>query len=378
MTVGDTFKQLGDLLSAIEANKIEVVAVTADEVAAGESLAVELRLDIPTDGGESGVLFERAAGARDGDRAGTADQEGTATADSGREPAATAAPSGTADEEPATTSSDSEPAASPASGAAETDGVTADQDSHACDRPDCDARFESADALTVHRFVDHDQPDEPLHRHEPALEAAYRAYDSFPKMADALSVDVTPQTVRRNMIDGGIHGPDSAGTGSRSPGKQKAGDDGGESVDGTGTPGDEQATTDGDRAVTDGLGAAAAPADSTAGGSEDGLSAGTDPGASTGETADDNEHGDVTDAPSETVVEGVTVDALREGVVEGGSLRAAAERLDRGRGETRKLLSELGLLELVHGRVATRPERAERSEVFEAWLADRIEEPSEV
>jgi hypothetical protein len=353
MTVGDAFTQLGDLLSALEANDIEVTAVDTDGVAAGESLGVDLRLEIPTDGGGSGLSFGRAAGVPDGERASTTVQGGTGTADGGDEAAAATGPSETDDQGAAASGSESEPAAG--SGAAETNGAPADTDGHACDRPDCDARFGSADALTVHRFAAHDLPDEPLHRHEPALEAAYRAYDSFPRMADALGVDVTPQTVRRNMIDGGIHDP-------ASPGPE---------VGST----DEQPSSEEDRAVTDGSGAAAGP-DSRASGAPDGGPTAGEPAAGTRDAGDDAGHEDGADPPSESVVEGVTAATLREAVVEGGSLRAAAERLDRGRDETRELLSELGLLDLVHGRVANRPERAERREAFEAWLAAREEEPS--
>lgn len=373
MTVGDAFAQLGELLSTLEANGVEVTTVATDEVEAGASLGVDLRLEIPTDGGDSGLSFGGATGARDVERASTAVHGGTGTRDGGDEAATATAPSETDDGEAAASGGESEPAAG--SGAAETNGTPADTGGHACDRPDCDASFESADALTVHRFVAHDQPDEPLHRHEPALEAAYRAYDSFPKMTDALGVDVTPQTVRRNMIDGGIHDPDSPGTGVGAPAEQGGGDDGTETDDGAGMQG-EEVTPEEDRAVTDGSGTTADSGDGATEDRDGSPTAGTEPAPAAGDADDDIEDGDGADSPRETVVEGLTASALREAVVEGGSLRAAAERLDRGRGETRELLSELGLLELVHGRVANRPELAERREAFETWLADQREQPS--
>jgi hypothetical protein len=375
MTVGDAFTKLGNLLSVLESNDIEVVGVATDEVGTGESLGVELRLEIPTEGVDSGLSFERVVGARDGELGGPAVQGGPGTAAGGEGAAGTAAQSEPAEEEAAASGGESEPATSPASGATETDAAPTDTAGHACDRSDCDAQFKSTDALTVHRLIAHDQPDEPLHRHEPALEAAYRAYDSFPKMADALGVDVTPQTVRRNMIDEGIHDPDSPGTGVGAPAEQGRGDDGTETDDGTGMPGEEVAPEE-DRAVTDGSGATADSGGGATADPDGGPTAGTEPAPASDDAADDTEDGDGTDAPPETVVEGITASALREAVVEGGSLRAAAERLDRGRGETRELLSEIGLLELVHGRVANRPELAERREAFEAWLADQREQPS--
>ena len=47
----------------------------------------------------------------------------------------------------------------------------------------------------------------PAYKDSEALEAAYEQYDTFPEMTDALGVDVTPETVRRNMIKYDIHDP---------------------------------------------------------------------------------------------------------------------------------------------------------------------------
>jgi hypothetical protein len=47
----------------------------------------------------------------------------------------------------------------------------------------------------------------PEYKNPEALQAVYEEYDTFPEMTDALSVDVTSETVRRHMIKHDIHSP---------------------------------------------------------------------------------------------------------------------------------------------------------------------------
>ncbi|WP_241768360.1 MSCRAMM family adhesin SdrC [Haloferax sp. ATB1] len=63
--------------------------------------------------------------------------------------------------------------------------------------PDADAK---ADADSV-----------PAHHDPVRLREAYEACETFKEMTDALGVDVTPQTVRNQMIQHGIHEPESYG-----------------------------------------------------------------------------------------------------------------------------------------------------------------------
>lgn len=48
----------------------------------------------------------------------------------------------------------------------------------------------------------------PAYKNPEALQAVYKQYSSFPEMTEALGVDVTPETVRRHMIEHDIHDPD--------------------------------------------------------------------------------------------------------------------------------------------------------------------------
>lgn len=53
-------------------------------------------------------------------------------------------------------------------------------------------------------------PDSNLHRDPEALRTVYKKYDTFSEMTKALGADVTPETVRRNMVKHGIHDPDDS------------------------------------------------------------------------------------------------------------------------------------------------------------------------
>ncbi len=327
MTLADAYRRLGTVLSGLEADGIEVVDVTPVQDDSGDVLHVDVRVGIPTaaDAPEPtiGVSSERGRGAVDAAVAGGSDTDSADGADDVDGPDADA-------------ESDAAPDAGSPSGH--------EQAAYPCEAPDCGAGFDSAAALTVHWFVAHDRPDESIHKHEPALRAAYDAYDSFSTMTDALGADVTPQTVRRNMLKFGIHELDTADDGAAS-----AGGDGAPSPGGSDPGDDAVGETDGstgaaeERPVTDGAGSAVA-------------------------AAPDPEHDGRT---LETLPDDIDVAVLREAVVEGGSLRAAARRLDRSRGATRDLLRDHDLLDLVHGRVATRPGREERADAFEQWLDDQ-------
>lgn len=347
MTVGDAYRRLGVLLSGLEARGVEVEQVAPGETTADEPLTVELRLTVPTDAAAPELqfgasAFEASAGAPDGD-------------------AATEAPDGDGTREASAPTIGSESGAPPEPAEGPTD-------EHLCSDPRCTAGFDSEPALTVHRLVEHDQPDETLYRHEPALRAAYEAYDSFPEMTEALGVDVTAQTVRRNMIDHGIHDPDpeatEGGSGTADTDGQGTGDTDAPDVPDDTDRGESQGVepSSGERPVADGSGVAVADAGTDPEGARAVADSGTEGAATAGAESDA--------FPSAVLPGALGGTDLREAVVEGGSLRAAADRLDRSREETRELLEELGLLDLVHGRVATRPDREERAAALEAWFEE--------
>jgi hypothetical protein len=336
MTIADAYRRLGTVLSGLESQGIEVTAVTPDEAEGEEPLVVDLRITIPADADASEVPPPEEVGADGGPQV-------TSNAEANPSPggAMSESDSGAATEEP-----------------------VASAGPFPCTESGCPAAFDSEGALTVHRIAEHDRPQEPLHQHEPALGAAYEAYDSFSSMTEALGVDVTAQTVRRNMMKAGIHDPGtgdgSADTSESAPAESEpdAGDEphAGDEPDPDGSD-DEVQGADGsptdEQPVTDGSGAVPASG-----------SVGTSPEPS-GES--EGAAQPTSDPAAEPLPEGVTVEGLREAVVEGGSLRAVARRLDCPSGEARGLLDELGLLEQVHGRVATRPDRDQRAAAFDDW-----------
>lgn len=340
MTIADAYRRLGAVLSGLESQGIDVAAVTPDETEDAEPLVVDLRITVPADKDAPEVRLEGSPPPQE------------VGADGGTRAASASAPEST----PSSTESAPEPGSESEQTGEAAGGPAGDatDEEFPCAESGCSAGFDSAAALTVHRFAAHDRPEGPLHQHEPALRAAYEAYDSFSSMTDALGVDVTAQTVRRNMMKAGIHTPetdaDEADDGESASGERGADDTSGadDAVQ------DSASSTTEEQPVTDGSGSVAASAPAEASPEPPGESeAAAEPG---------------TDPAEESLPDGVTVEGLREAVVEGGSLRAVARELDRPSGEVRTLLDELGLLEQVHGRVATRPDRGQRAAAFDDWL----------
>jgi hypothetical protein len=443
MTVADAYRRLGGLLSDLEARGVEVREVDPGQVEADDSFVVDLRIEIPStadapdpvpaDG--PGRVMEGSGGGgsaqppRDGTQKQTDPDSTGRTPDDGPEPGEpesedAAGPdaagenegnSGAAGGEGAgnddmAAQDEQRAATAPEDGGGDAarDGDTNGGGDAACDV--CGEAVSSSARLTVHRLVEHASPDEPLYKHEPALRAAYEGYDSFPAMTAALGVDVTSQTVRRSMMELGIHQPsrrsapaEDGGSGDEAadasdPNETVDAADPDEAADEPAEPAvdtheeveggaDKAGSVDvsdgtdeaGDgEAVTDGSGTVRTVAGDTPGGPDTAESDGATGGSSAlggpkgsdtvGNGAPDSSERDR--QATDSLPDGVTVDALRDGIVEGGSLRAVAQRLDRSRPETRELLRERGLLSLVHGRVATRPGREERAEAFEAWLAE--------
>lgn len=152
--------------------------------------------------------------------------------------------------------------------------------------------------------------DVPPFRDPELLAEVYESCETFAEMTDALGMDVTAETVRRYMIDYGIHEPNSYDTG--------GGDD---AVDGETEP---EATEDqGQPAVlADGVG----------------------------------------------LPDDVTVESFIETVMEATTIYEVRQGLGMGRDDVLDVLRELNLLDLVVGRLATEAER----NISRGEVVDRI------
>lgn len=266
MTVGDALRALAAAVDAIDETGVEVVAAAPDETREGEVLA-DLRVRVPTETGADSASTDEAS--------------------------ADAPPGGRAE------------ASTDGSGDTSTDERDADADDApgvACTVEGCTERFDTEHGMRIHRSKTHDRS---AVDDREALEAVYEAHDTFAAMREALDADVSVQTVRRRMIDHGIHAP---------------GDD-------------STATSTGDAAT------ASAETDAT-------------------ESAD----GPALDVD---LPPGVSAADLRAAVEEATTLYEVQRRLDLDRAVARELLSELGLLELVHGRVADQHRREELKQGLE-------------
>jgi hypothetical protein len=171
----------------------------------------------------------------------------------------------------------------------------------------------------------------PAYKDPDRLREVYAACSSFTEMKEALDVDVTAQTVRRNMMKEGIHTPDTM--------------DG--DASGTDSPTDAESESEvavesdsesGSAAAETEQGEAAKPDNAETDGSDDDLAT----------EFVDAEFSDV-DLPGD-----ITPADVRDAVAESSSLHGVQMALDMDIAETRSLLQELGVLEYVSGRIANR------------------------
>ncbi|WP_246982945.1 hypothetical protein [Halorientalis marina] len=216
---------------------------------------------------------------------------------------------GSTDVEPAP---DSEPAAV-------SDAETNDDGVVECPEPDCAATFESEPGMKVHRTKVHRSAAEngedgpPAYRDPEQLTSVYESEDTFPAMRDALDADVSAQTVRRHMIRHGIHDPVT--------GEASA---------------DESADEETPSVLTDGAALQdLVPADLS--------------------LPDDLRLGD-----------------LRDCVETADTLYDVQQRFDLDRESARELLAAFDLLELVHGRVATKHERDQSKDEIDRRIRANI------
>ena len=159
----------------------------------------------------------------------------------------------------------------------------------------------------------------PTYEDRPYLRAIYREYDTFSEMRAVIDMDVSTETVRRYMIDVGVHDPNSYETSS-----DGSDDDGGRTVasrEESAAPAGADAIPD-EKLVTDGVG----------------------------------------------LPDGLALEDLLEAVVDASTVYEVTRRLDVDQRRTRELLEQLDLLELVMHRVADDHER----EVTYGDVADRL------
>ncbi|POG55573.1 hypothetical protein [Haloferax marisrubri] len=84
----------------------------------------------------------------------------------------------------------------------------------------------------------------PAHHDPVRLREAYEACETFKEMTDALGVDVTPQTVRNQMIQRGIHEPESYGAPTESSSSNESADAGDETPQSEPRVSDENRTSE--------------------------------------------------------------------------------------------------------------------------------------
>jgi hypothetical protein len=164
----------------------------------------------------------------------------------------------------------------------------------------------------------------PAYEDREYLRAIYREYDTFSEMRAVIDMDVSTETVRRYMIDVGIHDPSSYETAGGGAGDGDRGD--GASVgDGGADAAESSARVDAvpdEQLVTDGVG----------------------------------------------LPEELTVDALLEAVADASTVYGVTRRLELDQDRTREILEQLDLLELVMHRVSDDHKR----EVTYGDVADRL------
>ena len=163
------------------------------------------------------------------------------------------------------------------------------------------------------------------HRDPDPLRNVYEAYETFAEMTDALDTDVTPETVRMNMIKQEIHEPASQ---SSDPDASSADDDRDESSperSESNEDDDADATTE-EMALPDGI----------------------------------------------ELPEGITLDQLKTTIQSSRSFLDVQRELGGDRDFTYQLLKDLNLLDLVHGRIAKQAERTISSEQIDERIHQSV------
>jgi hypothetical protein len=256
----------------------------------------------------------------------------------------------------------------PAGGADDRDGTGGGTNDRNGRRGDdgSEERDGDADTDTHGSGVERDRSVPPF-RDTELLAEVYDSCGTFAEMADTLGMDVTAETVRRYMIDAGVHQPNSYDT-TGNAGGPAAGDEDGE------TEGQEHAKRDGgaDPDAKTGTGAGAKTeaeperkpksGPTTADGGEPEEGSGPDAGVS-----DPVVLADGIGLPND-----VTVETLVETVKRSNTVYEIKRDIGVDREDAVEMLRELNLLDLVVGRLATEAER----DISRAEVVERLREAS--
>ena len=207
-----------------------------------------------------------------------------------------------------------------------------------------------------------DEGPKPAYKDPEELAAVYDAGRTFPEMRDELGVDVTPKTVRHYMVEHGIHDPETDSSGAPAE----------KSSDARET---EQATDRSDRQTTD------RPdqqeTDRPGQQETDRPDQQETDRPDREETADDEPPPDSDDIAADIVEEvalpdDLSVVGVTEAVCTAKTLYEVQRELGIDREQTHRLLSELNLLELVHGRVSTVSAQSRTRETVERRIREAV------
>jgi hypothetical protein len=204
---------------------------------------------------------------------------------------------------------------------------SSDDEHVTCRVEGCDATFDSEHGMKIHATKAHQSDDGSApspHRDPERLREVYEQCDTFEEMTEALGVDVTAQTVRRSMMSLGIHDPETAAASEEEVAATNGGVDSESDLD-------DSVDSDGE---------SGAPVDS----------------------------GDVDVAA--VLPPGVDADVFVTALRDASTVYQVQRALGMDREEVQQLLADLGLLELVQGRVATEQERDHTREEIERRILE--------
>lgn len=353
MQLGRGFRRLATIADDLEKQGVGVVEATVadDDESTDGTLQVDLRLSVPVSRPEAEtgeVNTGESATEKTGQRAGPETRQFEQESGPSEQKAETVESQQTS--RPVTRASNEQTAET-------TEDPAGNEAVIECPFPDCDATFDSEPGMKIHRTKVHlsngetteqTEAETPAYRDPEVLAAVYADHDTFPAMREALDADVSTQTIRRHMIKHGIHDPD-------------------ESSDETGaddeTSDDDVTEADETRDETVGVETSATPNPEHSDENEEAKAELLTDGSS---LADALPAG--IDCPDD-----VTLEQLRASVEDADTLYDIQQEFDLDREMARDLLSALDLLELVHGRVATRHHREELKAEIDRRIRESID-----
>ncbi len=385
MAYSDGLRQLAAVVEALEDSGASIVSARPERGEAASSgdadaFRVHLCVDLPLDDPLSGVdpidgTVRGSDRATDSTGGTDADEEAMGTAPTNGTPSGTTSGAGGVDDgaDGRETATDGTPpggdSSTPGTGVettAETDadatrgvavgGATGPEGGVDCRHAECDRVFDSEHGMKIHFTKIHgtDDPDGTAPYRDPdRLRAAYEATGSFAAMRDELGVDVSPETVRRYAVQYGIHERGTATVDGSEPTPPAP-----DATDATSLLPAVRPTSDPEGTTHDD-------------GTDDGDDGETDAGESAGDPDDDGSPAVDVALPGD-----LTLADLKATVRTSDTLYQASRALDLDRDRTADLLGDLNLLDLVHGRVATKGERDELKADIDARLREGRVGPS--